>query len=143
MTTEVSFYTGVADRLGYLVRLLRKSQQAGVRTGVCGPAHLLGRLDSKLWDAEPSIFVPHARWEAAHAGTPLGEHTPILLSEHCVDLPHREVLLNVGADMPEGFEEFQRVLEVVSTDAEQVQAARRRWRRYEELGFKVTHHKVA
>jgi DNA polymerase-3 subunit chi len=53
------------------------------------------------------------------------------------------VLLNVGAEMPEGFDEFQRVLEVVSTDPEQVLAARRRWRRYEELGFKVTHHKVS
>jgi len=141
--TQVSFYTGVAERLPYLCRLLRKSQQAGVRTGVCGPSSLLTRLDTQLWAFEPAAFVPHLRLSAEPLDPALLELTPILLVERSLDLPHRELLLNVGSDMPEGFEQFQRVLEVVSQDAEQMQAARRRWRRYEELGFAVTHHKVA
>ena len=44
--TQVSFYTGVPERLAYLCRLLRKAQQSGAPIGVSGPSGLLDRLDA-------------------------------------------------------------------------------------------------
>ncbi|MDC8784439.1 DNA polymerase III subunit chi [Roseateles koreensis] len=140
VATQVSFYTGMPERLLYLCRLLRKAQRAGSRVGVCGPESLLLRLDAKLWDFEPAEFVPHGRLGAEGV---VAERTPILLTEHAQSLPHRELLLNIGPDVPEGFDQFERVLEVVSQDPAQVQAGRRRFKQYEALGFAVTHHKVA
>ena len=141
--TVVTFYTGVADRLPYVCRLLRKVQQSGAQIGVCGPTALLDRLDAALWRFEPTEFVPHLRFKTgALAGGSLGA-TPVLLTELPADLPHRALLLNLGQTMSEGFETFARVLEVVSTDAEQAQLGRQRFKQYKELGHDMVHHRVS
>jgi DNA polymerase-3 subunit chi len=141
--TTVTFYTGVDDRLPYVCRLLRKAHQSGAQIGVCGPAPLLDRLDTALWRFEPAEFVPHLRFKAGElpAGS-LGE-SPVLLTELPSDLPHRALLLNLGQAMPDGFEPFERVLEVVSSDLEQAEAGRLRFKQYKALGHEMVHHKVA
>ena len=141
--TVVAFYTGVADRLPYVCRLLRKVQQSGAQIGVCGPTALLDRLDAALWRFEPTEFVPHLRFKAGSLpGGSLGA-SPVLLTEAPADLPHRALLLNLGQTMPEGFEPFERVLEVVSTDAEQAQLGRQRFKHYKDSGHDMVHHKVS
>lgn len=139
--TEVSFYTGVADRLPYVCRLLRKAQQSGARVAVVGPAKLLDRLDQALWQFESTEFVPHLRLRGGREPAQLAR-TPVLLAEHAQEQPHRDVLLNLGAEMPEGFEQFRRVLEVVSRDPEQMQVGRQRFKQYKQLGLAVSHHEV-
>jgi DNA polymerase III subunit chi len=141
--SQVSFYTGVPERLAYLCRLLRKAQLSGARVGVIGPAALLDRLDAALWAFEPTEFVPHLRLRAGQVLEPSLAITPILLVENSAELPHRDVLLNLGQELPQGFEQFQRVLEVVSQQPEQVQAGRERFRQYKALGHEVSHHVVA
>jgi DNA polymerase-3 subunit chi len=141
--TEISFYTGVPDRLAYLCRLLRKAQQSGSRTGVLGPLSVLQRLDAALWSFDAAEFVPHLLLTDEAPDPDLLEATPILLAPSCSALPHREVLLNLGAEIPPDYAEFKRVLEVVSTEPEQVQAGRRRYKQYEALGHEVKHHKVS
>lgn len=140
--TEVSFYTGVPERLAYVCRLLRKAQQSGARVAVVGPAPLLDRLDKALWEFESTEFVPHLCLRPGRQPAGL-ERTPILLTEQAQAQPHREVLLNLGAAMPDGFEQFARVLEVVATDPEQVEAGRRRFKQYKQLGHPVAHHVVS
>ena len=141
--TAVSFYTGVADRLPYVCRLLRKAQQSGAQIGVCGPAALLDRLDAALWTFEVGEFVPHLRLKGG--ATPAGAmgQTPILLTELPTDLPHRALLLNLGQTMPEGYEDFERVLEVVSRDADQAEAGRQRFKQYKLAGIEIAHHQVS
>ncbi|UDF33939.1 UNVERIFIED_ORG: DNA polymerase III subunit chi [Shinella sp. XGS7] len=140
--SEISFYTGVPERLPYVCRLLRKAQLSGARLTVLGPATLLERLDRALWEFEPTEFVPHLRLrpEQAH---PWAERTPVLLAEQVEDQPHREVLLNLGMELPQGFEGFRRVLEVVAREPEQVEAGRRRFKQYKQLGHEVQHHVVS
>ena len=139
----VAFYTGVADRLPYLCRLLRKVQQSGAQIGVCGPTALLDRLDAALWRFEPTAFVPHLRFKvgALPAGS-LGA-SPVLLTEAPVDLPHKALLLNLGQTMPDGFESFDRVLEVISNDGEQARMGRQRFKQYKDLGHVMVHHDVS
>lgn len=141
--TQLDFYTGVSDRLAFVCRLLRKVQQSGARIGVCGPPSSLRRLDAALWDFEPAAFVPHLDLSAGGADPGLIASTPVLLTERVVDLTHREILLNLGAEVPDGFDQFQRVLEVVSLNAEQVQAGRQRFRQYKVLGHEIKWHEVA
>ena len=141
--SQVSFYTGVPERLSYLCRLLRKAQQSGARIGVCGPASLLMRLDAALWTFEATEFVPHVRLKSGQHAVGMATATPIILTEDPALLPHREVLLNLDVSVPTGFDLFARVLEVVSQDPEQVQAGRQRFRQYKELGHEVEHHVIA
>ncbi|MBV8502204.1 MAG: DNA polymerase III subunit chi [Paucibacter sp.] len=140
---QVSFHTGVPERLAYVCRLLRKAQLAGARVGVVGPGPLLDRLDRELWVFGPTEFVPHIRLRPGRGLAPRLARTPIQLTEHADELPHRDVLLNVGPELPEGFEGFARVIEVVAGDAEQAQRGRERFRQYQQLGHPIEHHKVA
>lgn len=138
--TQVSFYTGVPDRLAYCCRLLRKAQQSGARVGVLAPSAMLERLDAALWSFEATEFVPHMRYQA---GKPeLMAATPLLLAERAEQLRGWPVLLNLGAEMPDPVEAFERVLEVLSRDPEQVQLGRQRFKRYKELGHQLDHHEV-
>jgi len=138
--TQVSFYTGVTDRLAFACRLLRKAAQGGSRILVLGSGHALARLDADLWRFEATEFLPHY-WVQSEAACDkaLLDQTPIVLAEHAPPGWPGGRLLNLGLEMPPGLEAFDRVLEIVSNDAEQVQAGRRRFKLYRDAGHAVTH----
>lgn len=142
--TEVSFYTGVPDRVDYACRLLRKAVLQGARVTVCGPASQLDKLDKRLWAFEAVEFVPHLRWSSAQGRvlTPAMQETPVWLVEDIDSSPHHEVLLNLGDEQAPGFETFARVLEVVSVVASDASAGRERFRLYRAQGLSVKHHQV-
>lgn len=138
--TEVSFYTGVPDRQVYACRLLRKTLAAGLRTGVLAPMRFLERLDQTLWTFEPQEFLPHLLLRPNAAAAALKDRTPILLSDRLDDLVGCQALLNLEPDIPAGMERFQRVLELVSAEPEQVAAGRQRFKAYKAMGVALQHH---
>jgi DNA polymerase-3 subunit chi len=144
MTTEVSFYTGVPERLDYVCRLLRKALLQGLKVTVCGPTPQLDRLDKQLWTFEATEFVPHLRWSPGkgQALTPAMQATPVWLVEQADLAPHHEVLLNLGDELVPGFETYARVLEVVSTSPDDASAGRGRFKQYRSQGLTVTHHEA-
>jgi DNA polymerase-3 subunit chi len=54
--------------------------------------------------------------------------------------PEFPILVNLADDVPDGFEQFQRVIEIVSTDEQDRNLARMRWRHYTERGYTITRH---
>ena len=144
MPMQVAFHFNVADKAGYLCRLLRKAVHAGSRVIVTGPPWQLEDLDRRLWTFAPQEFVAHCGSDALPG---MLQVTPVVLAGSLDDpalndLP-RQVLLNLGAEVPDGFERFERLIEVVSQDDEDRLAARQRWRRYAEGGFAMTRHDAA
>jgi DNA polymerase-3 subunit chi len=141
---EVEFHTGVADKLGFACRLLRKAYRRGSRVLVTAPAELLGALDRELWTFEERDFVPHLR-AAGAPNAALAARTPIWLIEETQALPAGapDVLVNLGAQAPADLAPFTRVIEVVSAEPEDEQAGRQRWRDYRARGLHVTHHVAA
>jgi DNA polymerase-3 subunit chi len=133
--TQVAFHTGIDDTLSYACRLLRKAYRQGARVVVTGSAELLQRLDRQLWIFEPLEFVPHLRLKAGAAPTPLQLRTPIWLADAGARVPHREVLINLGPQLPEDGASFARVIELVSADPDALAAGRQRWRAYEAQGL--------
>src|SRR5688572_7400082 len=94
-----------------------------------------------LWTFDALSFLPHLRLRASVRPTPAQLRTPTWLVDDVAVVPDREVLLNVGASMVDGWEAFERVIEVVAADAEASAAARQRWRRYAERpGVDLVHH---
>ncbi|MDR1969653.1 MAG: DNA polymerase III subunit chi [Burkholderiaceae bacterium] len=137
MTTEVAFHFNVPDKLAYACRLLRKACAAGASVGVVAPPALLSDLDAALWSFSALDFIPHCR-----AGAPADvlAHTPIVLAADAAALPHSGVLLHLGEVVPDGFERFQRVIELVGiADGDRAQA-RQRWRHYAGLGYAIQQH---
>ena len=64
-------------------------------------------------------------------------HTPLVLAVHPAQAPHQQVLVNLGDEVPEGFERFERLIEVVSLDEEDRMRARGRWRHYASRGYAI------
>jgi len=141
--TEVSFHTGVPDLYGYACRLVRKAVRKGAVVVVSAPSETLRRFDQALWAFEPLEFIPHAMVREGQAIEPRLARTPVWLVPSGVSPPSTDVLVNLGADLVPGFENYQRVFEVVGVEPAQAQAARQRWRHYKERGHAVTHHEVS
>jgi DNA polymerase III subunit chi len=144
--TEVAFHFNAPDKLAYACRLLRKAVAQGSRVVVTAPAEMLARLDVLLWTFSQADFVAHVRLPiryAPHAGTDASlSLAPVVLVDDAAapDLPHRQVLLNLGVDMPQGFAAYARVIEVVGLDEQDRQLARGRWKNYAAQGYAIVRH---
>ena len=138
---EVAFHTGVADKLLYACRLLRKAYRQGARVAVTGDAAQLQRLDQALWTFEPQEFVPHQRLRAGETPAEALQRTPIWLVDPSVPPPGDcPVLVNLGPAAVADGGHAQRLIEIVSADPEDAQAGRRRWKQYEAQGWPIRHH---
>jgi DNA polymerase-3 subunit chi len=138
--TEVAFHFNAPDRLGYACRLLRKATASGARVVVTAEPALLRELDTALWTFSPLEFLPHCH--ASQGGETLAR-SPIVLAEQPATAPHQQVLVNLGGPVPDGFERFERLIEVVTGEEGDRQQARERWKHYAERGYAITRHDLA
>jgi DNA polymerase III subunit chi len=69
--------------------------------------------------------------------------SPFFLAPSARPSPHQQVLVNLGEPVPEGFERFERLIEVVTKDEEDRQRARRRWKHYADRGYAITRRDLA
>jgi len=134
--TEVQFHFNVPDRLLYACRLLRKALRSGTSgVAVSAPMAMLGRLDKTLWTFDPQEFIPHLMLRRGEAVAPRLARTPIWLVEDAPQGAHHPVLVHLGEQPAAGFESFTRLIEIVSTDPEERENARRRWKHYAGRGY--------
>lgn len=140
--TRVSFHFNVPHRLEYACRLLRKATRQNARITVTGSAPVLAELDRALWSFEPTEFIPHVLLREGQTLPERLAETPVCLSTTLAGAPHHDVLLNLGAEPPAGFESFERLIEIVSTDDDERAAARARWKHYAARGYAIEKHEV-
>ncbi|MBE7368318.1 DNA polymerase III subunit chi [Ramlibacter pallidus] len=139
--TEVAFHFNVPDKLAYACRLLRKAHGTGSRVVVTGEPEALRSLDTQLWTFSPLEFIPHC--SVAEADPSVVAASPVLLAASPRGTPHQQVLVNLGGPVPEGFERFERLIELVATDDGDRQQARGRWKHYADRGYAITRHDLA
>ncbi|MEK9950708.1 MAG: DNA polymerase III subunit chi [Curvibacter sp.] len=137
--TDVAFHFNAPDKQAYACRLLRKAVAAGSRVVVTAPDDALARLDTLLWTFSQTDFIAHAR---APGDAGLLAASPVVLTSApaAAGLPHRQVLLNLGTALPDGFEQYERVIEVVSLDEDDRLQARARWKQYTARGYTIQRH---
>ncbi len=140
--TGISFHFNVAEPLHYACRLVRKALRQRSRVVVTAEAATLAELDRALWTFEATEFLPHVRLAAGASLAPRVAATPIVLAEDIAAAPHHEVLVNLGAEPPQGFERYERLVEIVSTDEQVRAAARMRWKHYAARGYAIEKHEV-
>ena len=139
--TEVTFHFNAPDKTAYACRLLRKAFGTGAKVVVTGDPGLLRELDTALWTFSPLEFVPHCL--GAGSTPAVLAASPVVLSESPRSAPHQQVLVNLGSAVPEGFERFERLIEVVTVDEQERQHARRRWKHYADRGYAIMRHDLA
>ena len=147
--TEISFHFNAPDKLNYACRLLRKTVNAGAKIMVTGSSETLGQLDALLWEISPTDFIAHC---FHHDSAAMVAASPVLLGqpaqpETATD-PARSalkcsVLVNLGDHVPEGFESFERLAEVVGNEEDDRVLARQRWKFYASRGYTMTRHDLA
>jgi DNA polymerase-3 subunit chi len=135
--TEVAFHFNAPDLLVYACRLLRKAVGSGAKVVVTGPPDTLRELDALLWTFSATDFVPHC---LADSEAHVVAASPVILATSIASTAHQQVLLNLGRLVPEGFDRFERVIELVGQDEQQRQLARARWKHYTDRGYAITRH---
>ena len=138
--TEVAFHFNAPDKLSYACRLLRKACSNSAQVVVMGTEVLMADLDAALWTFSPTAFVPHC-WASADVVTL--RLTPVVLlhgDQIPAELPHHQILLNLGIGLLNGFETFEKVIEVVTHDEQDRAMARLRWKHYADRGYPLVRH---
>ena len=139
--TEVEFHFNVGDKLEYSCRLLRKAHAGGAKLLVTADPVMLAQLDQMLWTLSATEFLPHCRSDAPPATLAL---SPIVLAASALEpvLEGRAtgVLVNLGQNVPPGFESFERFIEIVSSAPEDRLAGRQRWNHYKQRGYALKAH---
>ncbi len=132
---SVAFHLYADDKYLYSSRLIRKAVGKGAKLVVTGSADTLQALDQLLWTFSVTEFLPHCD---AQAILNLRQRSPVLLTQSIHDAPSDSILINLGARVPDGFDRFQRVIEVVADDDDDRQLARQRWKNYVSRGVAPT-----
>ncbi len=141
--TEVSFHFNVADRTDYTCRLVRKATRAGAAVVLAGPPPVLAHFDRALWTFDDLEFIPHTKLLAGAAVAARAIDTRVWLVEEPGQAGSHDVLINLGVEPPIGFESFEKLIEIVSTDAAERDSARQRWKHYANRGYAIAKHEVA
>jgi DNA polymerase-3 subunit chi len=134
--TRIDFHTNVGDPLAYACRLARKAYASGRALVVLAEPQRLAAFDEQLWTFAPLEFVPHCM-----AKSPLAQETPVVLASDLNDVPHHQVLVNLGAPVPAQFARFERLIEIVGNEGDDLAAGRERFRFYRDRGYAIETHK--
>jgi DNA polymerase-3 subunit chi len=137
---QVDFHTGLADKLAYACRLLRKAHRSRARVVVTGDAATLARLDQLLWTFDPGEFIPHARLRAGEQPPPRLAPTALWLADQPADAGACDVLVNLGPAGLGGQVLPARTIELVARADDEVAAGRQRWRAHVTAGRTPVNH---
>ena len=133
--TKVDFYTGSKDKLRTACQLSHKAMQNGVRVILSTPdAATNDALDKLLWHFPATAFIPHCRGDAGEAA-----RSPVVLDQGSEKFPHHELLISLHNDCMPFFSRFERVIEIISNDAEDSQLGRLRFKFYRDRGYELRH----
>lgn len=128
---KVEFHSGVVDKLASACGFLRRAGEAGAAVTVCADTATLDRLDLALWCAEPLSFLPHLRMRPGRPVAPaVLARTHIRLAERAQAPAQGAVLLNLGPELADHWDRYERVVEIISNEADDAAAGRQRWRNY-------------
>lgn len=138
--TKVDFYllpeTGADSRLRFACRLVeqiyrRRSQKVYLHAADEPMAH---ELDERLWSEREHSFLPH------HLVGDGPDPAPPIQVGFGTPPAHRDILINLAADIPAFFSEFSRVAEIVDEREEVKNQLRDHYRYYRDRGYAIDTH---
>lgn len=139
--TRIEFRTDIADKISYTCRWVRKALSLSSPPKIVlfsSDRTQLVKLDEALWTFSDQDFLPHAM-----ANDPKAARAPVILTDNdIIELPHHQILVNLSDVIPSCFAQFERLIELVSTDQADAAAGRERYAHYRQRGYTL-HHEAA
>jgi len=136
--TRIDFHTNVPDKVAYACRLVRKAWAANNRVVLMAEDDAqLAELNAAMWTFSATDFLPHVLADDALAAS-----TPIILTDNDeAELPHthKELLVNLSRRAPGQVAQFERMIEVISSDEDDAAAGRKRYVAYKQQDYPLTH----
>lgn len=93
-------------------------------------------LDDLLWTFRQDSFIPHERYPLT------GDGSPVLIGTVSPAKVNAQVLINCTETLPEDFEHYERIVELVDSQTEVLAKSRERFRQYRDRGFTPETHKL-
>ncbi|PWV58879.1 DNA polymerase III chi subunit [Plasticicumulans acidivorans] len=130
---RIDFYLldsdGEEARLDTACRLVEKAWKQGLRSYLRADTTAEAQaLDTRLWTFRKLSFVPHRLQQS-------GRDAPVLIGTTAVTDDTHPLLVNLGRALPEDFERYQRIVEIVDPDTERREASRVRYKIYRDRGY--------
>ena len=92
--TQIDFYFHVENKLHTACTLSAKAYSRGMRVlAFCPDADTSQKLSRLLWTAHAVGFIPHCGATDALAAV-----TPVIVDHDGANVPHDDVLINLGAE---------------------------------------------
>jgi DNA polymerase III subunit chi len=134
---KVDFYvisdTAPDAHLRYACRIADKAFDEGLRVFIrTDQQQVATRVDELLWTVGDHSFVPH---EIATANSPSHPRIAALIGNEPAPSAYRDVLINLGVNLPSNPADYQRIVEIVPSDDERKRQARLRFKAYRDLGI--------
>jgi DNA polymerase-3 subunit chi len=137
--TEIIFYTHVENKFHTACEISNKVLRSQRKMMVFAQDEsAAAKIDRMLWTVPALGFLPHC--DVNHA---LAAQTPIVISCVADKLAYDDVLLNLHDEVQPFFSRYQRVIEIVSTDVADANAARIRYKFYKDRGYSITSHDLS
>jgi len=140
--TRVSFYllkgSVERDRQVFACRLIEKAYKQGHNIYIhTDNAEKAEQVNQTLWSFRADSFVPHQL-----INTPNADTCPILIGHDTKPPRLMDLLINLGAEQPIFFSQFERVAEFVNDDEQLKMMGRERYRFYQQRGYEISTHKI-
>ncbi len=138
MSIQIDFYI-LADQTGreqLACRLAETAYQRNHRVYLhCDSDTHARQLDDLLWSFRQGSFVPHS--------TDLNDSvSPVLIGYDSSPPESTDVLINLASEIPDFFDRFNRVLEIVDQHPDTLRQSRQRFKFYKQQGFQPNTHKL-
>lgn len=138
--TKVDFYilqdTAPLERYRIACRIVEKAYQLNHRVHVhTDSAEVSGQLDELLWTFRDRSFIPH------EVEPETADDIPVTLGHGWIP-KHCDVLVNLATAVPESFNRFKRIAEIINQDKQSRESGRTRYRFYRDSGYPLTHHVI-
>lgn len=139
--SRIDFYVlgaaGDPARWQFACRLTEKAYKLKNSVHILAPdAAAAERLDELLWTWHDGSFIPHDT-------LPNRSGAPVTVSTASSELPAAvDLLINLCEAVPEGFNAFPRVAEIVTSDEAVRSASRVRFAMYRDQGHELETHKL-
>lgn len=142
MTTKIDFYILEAasgqKSLHFACKLIEKAwsdqQKVYIHTNSQEEAE---RMDTLLWTYREDSFLPHNLYQATDDFPP-----PVQIGFADHPKHHQDLLLNLRQEIPDFYKQFNRVIEIVFSDAHVQQLARERYKQYRDQGCELNTYKI-
>tara|TARA_B100001996_G_scaffold108675_1_gene82084 strand:- start:1202 stop:1621 length:420 start_codon:yes stop_codon:yes gene_type:complete len=138
--TRISFYisrnSATTSRLSILFRIVEKAYFNGHHIFITSDnENETKKIDAELWSFKANRFIPHG-----FAGTREGK----IIGIGCDQEPHEHsgVLINLQKSIPAFFPRFERLIEIVESNDEDLARGRANWIYYKDRGYPLDKYEI-